>query len=194
MTNRKAPHSVAQIGGHGTIFVFRAQTRRNKQGVPTDKGPYRRCVIHTEKGPLQTIWGPYRQLRAPTDKEPIQTRGPYRPGAPTYAVQFLQIRVQTKDPDMIYMQYSKGLLQTRGPCKQGLQHYIQPKSPIQACREPLKTKAHVDKGPLQKVALRDERPLRTRSSYRQEASTAKDSYRHCVLHTTRALTDNMGPL
>ena len=55
------------------------------QGAHTYKGPlqtndpYRRCVIPTNKGPLQTNWSPYRQLRALIDNQgPLLTRGPYR--------------------------------------------------------------------------------------------------------------------
>ena len=75
---------------------------------------------------------------------------------------------------MIYMQGREGLLQTRapaskGPCKQGPQHDIQAKGPIQVyCREPLKTRAHVDRGPLHKIA-----PIQTKRPYRQGVLTYK---------------------
>ena len=102
------------------IFVFRGPYRPRGEGV-TDKeliqtkDSYRRCVIPTDKGPLQTIWalqtrGPYRK-GALTDKEQLQTRGPYRPGAPTD-----QGPLQTRDPyRRCAISTDKGPLQTKDP-------------------------------------------------------------------------------
>ena len=81
--------------------------------------PYRRCVIPTDKGPLQTIW-------APTDN---------RQGAPIDALHFLHT---DKGPLQKVAPTDKWPLQTREPTDNGPLHIKGPypidKRPIQARR------------------------------------------------------------
>ena len=54
-----------------------------QKGATKDKGPLGKRA-HAHKGPIQNV--------VPADKKALQTRRPYKQGAPTDAVQFLQTR------------------------------------------------------------------------------------------------------
>ena len=85
---------------------------------------------------------------------------------------------------MIYMQGQRGSYR-QGPLQQGPLHDIQAKGPIQIGREPLKTRAHADRGPCRKWLLQTKRsyrqgvltykgPLQIKGPYRQGSLTDKE--------------------